>query len=157
MAAPAGSELFDQLADHRSQQPNARPMASRTASRISCKAACKPDRTRRHPVGTTAAARQFADRIAQVRLKQKLSAMRARRPPSTGWPSSNHARATPTRLRRSANFRRCIRNKRKLLRQLREDLRLQAGIELWLYIHVPLTAALLMALAAHILTVFLYW
>ena len=26
-----------------------------------------------------------------------------------------------------------------------------------LYAHVPLTAALLMALAAHILTVFLYW
>ena len=50
-----------------------------------------------------------------------------------------------------------LRNKRKLLRQLREDLRLQAGMELWLYVHVPLTAALLMALAAHILTVFLYW
>lgn len=50
-----------------------------------------------------------------------------------------------------------LRNKRKLLRQLREDLRLQAGLELWLYVHVPLTAALLMALAVHILTVFLYW
>lgn len=50
-----------------------------------------------------------------------------------------------------------LRNKRKLLRQLREDLRLQAGMELWLYVHVPLTAALLMALFAHILTVFLYW
>lgn len=50
-----------------------------------------------------------------------------------------------------------LRNKRKLLRQLREDLRLQAGMELWLYAHVPLTAALLMALAAHILTVFIYW
>jgi len=50
-----------------------------------------------------------------------------------------------------------LRNKRKLLRQLREDLRLQAAMELWLYVHVPLTAALLMALFAHILTVFLYW
>ncbi len=50
-----------------------------------------------------------------------------------------------------------LRNKRKLLRQLREDLRLQAGMELWLYVHVPLTAALLIALFAHILTVFLYW
>ena len=50
-----------------------------------------------------------------------------------------------------------LRNKRKLMRQLREDLRLQAGMELWLYLHVPLTAALLMALGAHILTVFLYW
>ena len=50
-----------------------------------------------------------------------------------------------------------LRNKRKLMRQLREDLRLQAGMELWLYFHVPLTAALLMALGAHILTVVLYW
>ena len=50
-----------------------------------------------------------------------------------------------------------IRNKRQLLRQIREDLRLQAGLEIWLYFHVPLTAALLMAVTAHIITVFLYW
>lgn len=50
-----------------------------------------------------------------------------------------------------------LRNKRKLLRQLREDLRLQATMELWLYLHVPLTAALLVALLTHIVTVFLYW
>ena len=50
-----------------------------------------------------------------------------------------------------------IRNKRRLMRQIAEDLRLQATIEIWLYLHVPLTAALLMALAAHIVTVFLYW
>ena len=40
---------------------------------------------------------------------------------------------------------------------LSEDLRMQATLEIWLYVHVPLTAALLMAVAAHILTVFLYW
>ncbi|MDX1509364.1 MAG: hypothetical protein R3358_13845 [Woeseiaceae bacterium] len=50
-----------------------------------------------------------------------------------------------------------IRNKRRLLRQLGEDLKLQAVLEIWLYVHVPLTAALLVALAAHIVTVFLYW
>ena len=50
-----------------------------------------------------------------------------------------------------------LRNKRQLLRQIGEDLRLQAGMEIWLYFHVPLTAALLMALVAHIITVFLYW
>jgi len=50
-----------------------------------------------------------------------------------------------------------IRNKRRLLRQIAEDLRMQATLELWLYVHVPLTAALLMAVAAHILVVFLYW
>jgi hypothetical protein len=50
-----------------------------------------------------------------------------------------------------------LRNKRKLLRQIREDLRLQATMELWLYLHVPLTAGLLVALAAHVVTVFVYW
>ena len=50
-----------------------------------------------------------------------------------------------------------LRNKRQLLRQIKEDLRLQASMEIWLYFHVPLTAALLMALVAHIVTVFLYW
>ncbi len=49
------------------------------------------------------------------------------------------------------------RNKRRLLRQMKEDMRLQAILEAWLYLHVPLTAALLVSLATHIVTVFLYW
>jgi hypothetical protein len=50
-----------------------------------------------------------------------------------------------------------LRNKRRLLRKLNEDLRIQAMLEIWLYAHVPLTAALLIALAIHILTVFMFW
>ncbi len=50
-----------------------------------------------------------------------------------------------------------IGNKRKLLRQLGADLKLQATLEIWLYVHVPLTVALLGALLVHIVTVFLYW
>lgn len=50
-----------------------------------------------------------------------------------------------------------IRNKRRLLKQLALDLKLQAVLETWLYVHVPMTAALLVALVVHILTVFLYW
>ena len=50
-----------------------------------------------------------------------------------------------------------LRNKRRLLRQLGEELRIQANLDIWLYAHVPLTAGLLMALFVHILTVFLYW
>lgn len=50
-----------------------------------------------------------------------------------------------------------LRNKRKLLRQIREDLRLQATMELWLYLHVPLSIGLLVALIIHIVTVFVYW
>lgn len=50
-----------------------------------------------------------------------------------------------------------LRNKRKLLRQIREDLRLQATMDVWLYAHVPLSIGLLVAMFAHIVTVFLYW
>lgn len=50
-----------------------------------------------------------------------------------------------------------VRSKRRLLKQLGHDLKLQALLEVWLYLHVPLTAALLAALLVHIVTVFLYW
>lgn len=44
-----------------------------------------------------------------------------------------------------------------LLRRLRRDARLDSLLRSWLYIHVPLTAALLAALVVHILSVFIYW
>ncbi len=50
-----------------------------------------------------------------------------------------------------------LRNKRRLLNQLNSELKIQATLELWLYAHVPLTAALLTALLIHIVTVFMYW
>lgn len=50
-----------------------------------------------------------------------------------------------------------LRNKRRLLKQLGDELSMQARLEVWLYAHVPLTAALLAALVVHILTVFIYW
>ncbi len=44
-----------------------------------------------------------------------------------------------------------------ILRRLRKDIRLQGWLQIWLYIHVPLTIALLGALAVHIITTFFYW
>lgn len=43
------------------------------------------------------------------------------------------------------------------LAQARQHIRLRAWLELWLYVHVPLTFALLAALTAHIVSVFFYW
>jgi len=43
------------------------------------------------------------------------------------------------------------------LAQIRQHLRLKALLEVWLYVHVPLTIALLGALTAHIVSVFYYW
>ena len=43
------------------------------------------------------------------------------------------------------------------LAQARRHIAIRARLELWLYIHVPATFALLAALTAHILSVFIYW
>ena len=47
--------------------------------------------------------------------------------------------------------------RRSQLDRLRRHLRLRALLEIWLYVHVPATVALLAALFAHILSVFYYW
>lgn len=44
-----------------------------------------------------------------------------------------------------------------LLRRIRRDIRLAAVLRAWLYVHVPLSVALLGALLVHILVTFLYW
>ena len=44
-----------------------------------------------------------------------------------------------------------------MLAQLRRHLRLRAMLEIWLYVHVPATFALIAALTAHIVSVFFYW
>ncbi len=43
------------------------------------------------------------------------------------------------------------------LDRLRRDAQIRAWLDVWLYLHVPATFALLAALIAHILVVFLYW
>lgn len=47
--------------------------------------------------------------------------------------------------------------KRVALAQARRHIALKGQLELWLYLHVPVTVALLAALLAHVLSVFLYW
>jgi hypothetical protein len=47
--------------------------------------------------------------------------------------------------------------KQELLAKARRNMRFKALLDLWLYVHVPLSLALLAALAAHVVIVFLYW
>jgi hypothetical protein len=47
--------------------------------------------------------------------------------------------------------------KNQVLERARRDLRHQALLDLWLYFHVPLAFMLLAALAAHVVSVFIYW
>ncbi len=50
-----------------------------------------------------------------------------------------------------------LRKRKAQLDQIRRHMRIKAMLELWLYIHVPVTIALLGALTAHIISVFYYW
>lgn len=47
--------------------------------------------------------------------------------------------------------------RRGVLRRLRKDVQVQALLQIWLFIHVPMTIALLFALALHIFSVFYFW
>jgi hypothetical protein len=50
-----------------------------------------------------------------------------------------------------------LERKSAALSRIREHMRVRAMLEIWLYIHVPVTFALIAALAAHIVSVFFYW
>jgi len=50
-----------------------------------------------------------------------------------------------------------LERKRSALSRIRKHLRLKALLEVWLYVHVPLTFALIAALFVHIVSVFYYW
>jgi hypothetical protein len=47
--------------------------------------------------------------------------------------------------------------KESILNRVRRHLRIKAMLEVWLYVHVPVTFALIAALSAHIVSVFFYW
>ena len=50
-----------------------------------------------------------------------------------------------------------LKQKEAALTRLRRHLKIRALLEIWLYVHVPLTFALIAALSAHIISVFYYW
>lgn len=50
-----------------------------------------------------------------------------------------------------------IERKRQIGKRLNRDIRHRARLQFWLYLHVPLSFALLAALIAHVFSVFFYW
>ncbi|MFK7996821.1 MAG: hypothetical protein AB8B87_21975 [Granulosicoccus sp.] len=44
-----------------------------------------------------------------------------------------------------------------VIRRIVRDIQLQGLLKVWLYLHIPLTVALLVSLIAHIVSTFLYW
>lgn len=47
--------------------------------------------------------------------------------------------------------------RRVVLKRLRRDAQIRGWLDVWLYVHVPLSTGLLGALIAHIVSVFVYW
>jgi hypothetical protein len=50
-----------------------------------------------------------------------------------------------------------LERRREQLAQIRGALRIRAMLEIWLFVHIPLTIALIAALTAHVISVFYYW
>lgn len=66
-------------------------------------------------------------------------------------------KATETEAAAIGNVTALLERKRDSLLQLRKHLRIRTLLGAWLAIHVPASIALLMALTAHIVSVFIYW
>lgn len=57
----------------------------------------------------------------------------------------------------SERVRTLLEKRAEQLAQIRRHLRIRALLEIWLFIHIPATIALLAALFAHVISVFYYW
>lgn len=82
------------------------------------------------------------------------------------WRLTGRDRRGPTRIAREqldepgpdvARVEALLDRRLMALAATRRHLALRARLEVWLYVHIPLTVALLAALGAHILSVFFYW
>ncbi len=81
------------------------------------------------------------------RAVEELARMRRARP--------QNAIATPSAAVDQVDA--LLKRKQETLAQARRQIRIKTFLEIWLYVHVPVTFALLAALTAHILSVFFYW
>lgn len=63
----------------------------------------------------------------------------------------------PGRLEKIARLFDLITRKRNLVERIQRDIQYQSRLAFWLYLHVPLSVALLAALFTHVFAVFFYW
>ena len=148
------SELFDQLEDI---DRRSRRVADELPEEFEEFVASGISRTQ---LGTSLTERLRGEDRSQIVLPQNGSSTvvpNAGQEAALDWLAERQSQVSEAEIAASiGELSALLRNKRKLLRQIREDLRLQAAIDIWLYAHVPLSVGLLAALAIHVLTVFLY-
>jgi hypothetical protein len=90
--------------------------------------------------------RRLSGRYPRCRTARALAEMRRRLVVATGEREDALAGVVGLLERKGA-----------ALARIRQHLRIKALLEVWLYVHVPVTFALIAALAAHIVSVFFYW
>jgi hypothetical protein len=90
--------------------------------------------------------RRLSGRYPRCRTARALAEMRRRLALATGEQADALDNVATLLERKSA-----------ALARIRQHLRVKALLEVWLYVHVPATFALIAALAAHIVSVFFYW
>lgn len=90
-------------------------------------------------------------------LRQRLTGRYANSPTQAaidGFHRSDAQEAADPALQRVEAL---LQRRRSQLDRIRRHMRLKSLLEIWLYVHVPATLALLAALTAHIISVFYYW
>ena len=90
--------------------------------------------------------RRLSGRYSRCRTARALAEMRRRLATATGEQADAIENVVGLLERKAA-----------ALARIRHHLRIKALLEIWLYVHVPVTFALIAALAAHIVSVFFYW
>ncbi len=63
----------------------------------------------------------------------------------------------PTAINKLQELMQLVTAKRNWLKRLRSDISMLARMEIWRYLHIPLSLALLASLIAHVVSVFVYW
>jgi len=92
-------------------------------------------------------------------FRRQITAVKAFCPTHAACDVLMHAgvHLTPEQARINGQLLSEMTRKSTLIDRVRRDMRFRALMRIWLYMHVPLSFALLAALIAHILSVFYYW
>jgi hypothetical protein len=111
--------------------------------------------------GSTLAILAGHDR-SKIALPDKGGVIRPQANPSQtlllDWLGTQLSRSTDGEIsRRITDLINIVAARRIALRRLQRDARIRGWLDIWLYFHVPVTFALLGALIAHVVSVFLYW
>jgi len=103
--------------------------------------------------------RSIDDDVFRGGLHRRLSGRNPRCPTARALAEARRRLAVATGEQASAleNVAALLERKAAALGRIRKHLRIKALLEVWLYLHVPFTFALIAALAAHIFSVFFYW